>query len=89
VFDAVHIGKRTGNENLGHRSDLFAQEDAEPLRNQKALPRDRKGLDSAHAWRENARTIPSGRTPYGRAGAFVSGTARFRKSLRYLQELVL
>jgi hypothetical protein len=22
VFDAVHIGKRTGNENPGHRSDL-------------------------------------------------------------------
>jgi hypothetical protein len=22
VFDAVHIGKRTGNENLGHGSDL-------------------------------------------------------------------
>jgi hypothetical protein len=53
----------------------------------KSPPAERKGLDSAHAWRENARTIPSGLTPCGRAGAFVSGTARLQKSLRKLLQL--
>src|SRR5882757_4865939 len=55
--------------------------------NQKALPRDRKGLDSASALAaKNARPIPSGRTPCGRAGAFASGTGRSQKSLRTLRE---
>jgi uncharacterized small protein (DUF1192 family) len=55
--------------------------------NQKALPLRRKGLDSAYAWRKKARTIPSGQTPCGRAGAFVPGMLRLQKSRRKLREL--
>jgi uncharacterized small protein (DUF1192 family) len=48
MFDAVHVRQRTGNENFGHGSDLSRKGDAESDRHQKALPRDRKGLDSAY-----------------------------------------
>jgi hypothetical protein len=86
MLDAVHVRKGTGNKRSGHGSDLSRVRMPNP-ENQKALPRDQKGLDSAYAWRENARTIPSGRTPCGRAGAFASGMAQWRKSRRNLQEL--
>jgi hypothetical protein len=56
VFDAVHIGKGAGNENPGHGSILSRKGMPNPV-NQKALPRDRKGLDSACALARKTRAL--------------------------------
>ena len=82
VLDAVHIGKGAGNENPGHDSGLSREGMPNPEANEKALPRETgRALDSAYAWRENARAIPSGRT-CGRVGAFVSAMVRLQKTRR-------
>jgi hypothetical protein len=70
VFDTVHIGKRTGNENFGHGSGLSRKGDAEPVKSKSPSARP-EGLGFGLCLgAKNARAIPSGLTTCGRAGAF-------------------
>jgi hypothetical protein len=57
MFDAVHVRQRTGNENPGHGSDLSRVRMPNP-RKSKSPPARRKGLDSAHAWRDKRARYP-------------------------------
>jgi hypothetical protein len=87
VLYAVHIWKRTGNENLWHGSGLSRMRMPNPGKS-KSPPARPEGLGFGLCLgAKNARAIPSGRTPCGRAGAFELRDARLQKSLRNLREL--